>query len=110
MDIKKQRERNEKKNERRLLKRRKRYKKKFLKELKKKYIDSAEMITIFEASNNPYNLSELTDIAKDFLDSNCIIYRMSPSTDSITEFNDYISSVRFIFDKELIKELDDMLK
>lgn len=110
MDLIKQRERNEKKNERRLLKRRKLFKKKFLKEIKKKYIDGDEAIRIFEASNSPYNLSELTDIAKDFLDSNRIIYRMSPSNDSITGFNDYISSVRFIFDKELIKELDDMLK
>ncbi len=110
MDLIKQRERTEKKQARRLLRKRKRYKKKFLKEIKKKYIDGDEAIIIFEASNSPYNLSELTDIAKDFLDSNCIIYRMSPSTDSIIEFNDYISSVRFIFDKELIKELDDMLK
>ena len=110
MSLIKQRERNEKKRERELLRKRKRFKRKFLKDLKNCYVNNDDVYWIYDNVLCCYTMFERVEIAKEFLDANKIVYKITPKPEEAIGFVVSISSFKIIFNKDLIKELEDMEK
>ena len=108
MDLIKQRECNGKKQERRLLRERKRYKKKFLKDLKNCYINNEDAYFIYKNSLCCYTIFERVDMAKEFLDSNKITYKITPKPEDAIGFVVPTNPFRIVFNEDLIKELEEM--
>lgn len=107
MSLIKQRECNEKKQKRILLRKRKRYKKQFLKDIKNCYINNEDAYYITDNILCCYTIFERVDLAKSFLDNNKIIYKITPNPDKAISFVIPISSFRIVFNKDLIKELEE---